>query len=77
MSFDIDKTVDFNSDKLSSEKIKKTITEVINAESGIRFNSYLNSCLNCGLCADACHFYLSSEMDPNLSPVGKVKNTLF
>ena len=34
-------------------------------------------CIHCGLCSEACHYYLSHEKDPHYSPVGKVKQTLW
>jgi Fe-S oxidoreductase len=38
---------------------------------------YIDTCVHCGLCSNACHFYLSKDNDPHWSPVGKVKQTLW
>jgi len=32
----------------------------------------MNSCVNCGMCADACHYYLSTN-DPRLIPASKME----
>jgi ferredoxin len=38
---------------------------------------YLDTCVHCGLCAEACHTYISRDKDPDFAPVAKVKNTLW
>ena len=37
---------------------------------------YIEMCTSCGLCSDACHYYLSNDRNPRYSPVGKVKLTM-
>ena len=32
----------------------------------------LESCIHCGICADACHFYIATE-DPQYTPIWKVE----
>ena len=32
----------------------------------------LESCIHCGMCADACHFYIATE-DPKYTPIWKVE----
>src|SRR5271169_5851643 len=32
----------------------------------------LESCIHCGICADACHFYIATE-DPQYTPILKVE----
>jgi ferredoxin len=32
----------------------------------------LESCIHCGMCADACHFYIATE-DPQYTPIWKVE----
>jgi Fe-S oxidoreductase len=62
---------------LTEEKIQKVIQRVIKAETGARLKAYVETCVHCGLCSDACHYFLSHDRDPRYSPVGKVKQTLW
>ncbi len=62
--------------KLTLEKIEKTVNEVLDKETGARIKIYTQTCVHCGLCSDACHHYLSHDKDPRFSPAGKVKQTL-
>ena len=62
---------------LTEEKIQKVIQRVIKAETGARLKAYVETCVHCGLCSDACHYFLSNDRDPRYSPVGKVKQTLW
>lgn len=64
-------------ENLSAEKIEKVIDGVLNTEAGARLKMYINTCVHCGLCSEACHFFLSKDNDPHFSPVGKVKQTLW
>lgn len=61
---------------LTDERIEKTIRRVIDGEGGARIKVYVDTCVHCGLCAEACHYYLSHDNDPRFSPAGKVKQTL-
>lgn len=62
---------------LTPEKIEKVINTVLTAETGARLKVYTDTCVHCGLCSEACHFYLSNDKDPIWSPVGKVKQTMW
>ncbi len=62
---------------LTPSKIKSVINQVLEGETGARFRMYIDTCVHCGLCSEACHFYLSNDNDPHFSPVGKVKQTLW
>lgn len=62
--------------KLTPEKISKGINEVLTKETGARFKAYVETCMRCGLCADACSIFLSNDRDPKRSPAGKVKLTI-
>jgi len=62
---------------LNQELIEKVIGSVLEAETGARFKTYVDTCAHCGLCSEACHFYLSHDKDPRFSPVGKVKQTIW
>ncbi|WP_243545331.1 electron transfer complex ferredoxin TmcB [Pseudodesulfovibrio tunisiensis] len=62
--------------KLTPEKIEKTINEVLQGETGAKLKAYHETCVRCGLCAQACHFYVSHDGDPSYSPAGKVAQTM-
>jgi len=72
-----DKGIDEGIKKLTPERIEKTIRQVLDNETGARMKVYLETCVHCGLCAEACHTYLSRDRDPYYAPVAKVKNTLW
>jgi len=63
--------------RLTPEKIEQVINSVLKGETGARFDAYIKTCVHCGLCSEACHFYLSNDKDPRFSPVGKVKQALW
>ena len=63
--------------KLSTDKIETVIQSVLTNETGARLKAYVDTCIHCGLCSEACHYYLSHEKDPHFSPVGKVKQTIW
>jgi len=62
--------------KLTPEKIERVINKVLESEAGARLKTYVDTCVHCGLCSEACHFYLSHDHDPKFSPAGKVKQTI-
>ena len=62
---------------LTPERIENVITTVLGKETGARLKAYVETCIHCGLCSEACHFYLSRDMDPSYSPVGKVRQTIW
>ncbi len=62
---------------LTQERIEKVINRVLASETGARLKAYVETCVHCGLCSEACHFFLSHDRDPRFSPVGKVKQTLW
>ncbi len=41
-------------------------------EFGARSEAYMNSCVRCGLCAEACHFYLTTG-EAKYTPIHKIK----
>ncbi len=73
----IDKGIEEGAANLSSKKIEKVIHDVLQNETGARLKTYVETCIHCGLCSDACHFYLSHDKDPRYSPAGKVKQTIW
>jgi Fe-S oxidoreductase len=73
----IDEGLEAGARNLSRERIEKVIKRVLKGESGARLKAYVDTCIHCGLCSDACHYYLSHDKDPRYSPVGKIKQTLW
>ena len=63
--------------RLTDAKIEKVINAVIKGETGARLKAYVETCIHCGLCSEACHYYLSHDKDPHFAPVGKVKQTIW
>ncbi|HQB46891.1 MAG TPA: (Fe-S)-binding protein, partial [Polyangiaceae bacterium] len=72
-----DAGIDEGIKKLTPERIEQTIRHVLDNESAARMKVYLETCVHCGLCAEACHTYNSRDRDPDYAPVAKVKNTLW
>jgi len=73
----VDPGLDETIKKLTPKQIEEVVDRVLIKENAARFKVYLDTCVHCGLCADACHTYLSRNRDPEFSPVGKVKNTIW
>jgi Fe-S oxidoreductase len=63
--------------KLTPERIEKVVNEVIDKETGARLKVYVDTCVHCGLCSEACHYYLSQDKNPIFAPAAKVKQTLW
>jgi Fe-S oxidoreductase len=63
--------------RLTPERIEKVINQVIKGETGARLKVYVDTCVHCGLCSDACHYFLSHDRDPRYAPVAKVKQTMW
>jgi Fe-S oxidoreductase len=72
-----DKGLEIGAARLTEDKIEKTINSVLKGETGARLKAYVDTCIHCGLCSEACHYYLSRDHDPRFSPVGKVKQTIW
>jgi len=73
----VDAGLDETIKKLTPEKIKAVVDQVLDKECSARLQVYIDTCVRCGLCSEACHTYLSRDKDPRFSPVAKVKNTLW
>jgi len=73
----IDDGLEKGAEGLTEDKIQKTVNDVLKNETGARLKAYVNTCIHCGLCSEACHYYLSHDKDPHYSPVGKVKQTIW
>jgi Fe-S oxidoreductase len=61
---------------LTPEKIEKTINMVLGRLSA-RLKAGIETCIHCGLCSDACAYYLSNDRAPTYAPAAKVKMTLW
>lgn len=73
----VDVGIDEGIKKLDLDKIEKIIKWVLNNEADIRLKTFVETCIHCGLCSEACHYFLSYKRDPSYSPVAKVKLTLW
>ncbi len=60
--------------RLTPEKIEKAYKTVFGRKTA-RIKSIIETCMHCGLCAEACQWYLSNDRDPTYAPVAKVKMT--
>lgn len=72
-----DEGIERGAEALTLDRIERTINAVLGNETGARLIAYVETCAHCGLCSEACHFYLSRDKDPSYSPVGKVKQTIW
>jgi Fe-S oxidoreductase len=72
-----DPNLDRGEKALTEDKIQKIIKKVLAAEGGARLKAYVETCVHCGLCSEACHHYMSNGKDPKYSPVGKVKRSIW
>ena len=73
----VDAGLDETIKNLTPEKIQTVVNQVLDKESAARLKVYIDTCVRCGLCSEACHTYLSRDKDPRFTPVAKVKNTLW
>ncbi len=73
----LDQGIEVGASALTQEKIEEVIKSVLENETGARLKTYVDTCIHCGLCSEACHYYLSHDNDPRYSPVGKVKQTMW
>ena len=73
----VDPGIDESIKRLTPERIEQVIQRVLKEEASARLKVYLQTCVHCGLCSEACHTYLSRDKDPDYAPVAKVKDTLW
>jgi Fe-S oxidoreductase len=73
----VDKGLEQGIARLTEDRIERVINRVLAGETGARLKAYVETCVHCGLCSEACHYFLSNDRDPRFSPVGKVKQTLW
>lgn len=72
-----DPGIDETAKKLTPEQIESVIGRVLEKESAGRLKTFVETCIHCGLCSEACHYYLAYKRDPSYSPVAKVRQTLW
>jgi Fe-S oxidoreductase len=74
----VDLGIDESLKKLTPEKIEQTIGKALEVIGGsARIKAFVDTCIHCSLCSEACHYYNSHDGDPTFSPVGKVKQTMW
>ena len=73
----LDQGIETGAEHLTEDHIEKVISKILKEETGARLKTYVETCVHCGLCSEACHYYLSHDKDPQYSPVGKIKQTLW
>jgi ferredoxin len=61
---------------LTPAQIEKVINAVIGKLSA-RMKVVMQTCIHCGLCAEACHWYLSNDKDPTYAPAAKMRMTIW
>ncbi len=52
----VDEGIDVGISRLTEERIQSVINSVIASETGARLKTYVESCIHCGLCSEACHY---------------------
>jgi Fe-S oxidoreductase len=62
---------------LTEDRITEVIRGVVDGECSARLQVYLDTCMSCGMCSEACQTYLSRDRDPDYTPVAKVRDTLY
>ncbi len=72
-----DEAVEKGLGRLTPERIAQVINQILHKETGARFKAYVNTCMRCGLCSDACSYFLSNDRNPLFSPAAKVKQTIW
>jgi Fe-S oxidoreductase len=73
----VDPGLEKGAERLTGERIVRTVQRVLGKEAGARLKTYAETCIHCGLCSEGCHYFLSHDRDPRYSPAGKVKQTLW
>ena len=62
--------------RLTPERIETVLKQVLEGETGAKLRLYAETCMRCGMCSEACHYYMSHDGDPSYSPAGKVHQTM-
>ena len=64
----VDEGIDEGIARLTPDKIEQVINKVLKTETGARLKTYVETCVHCGLCSEACHYFLSND---NIRPFVK------
>jgi len=56
--------VEKGAEKLTPERIREVIRRYLEEEGGARLRVYADTCVHCGLCSDACHFFFPMTGSP-------------
>ena len=62
---------DKQGDMSDKERVEKAMAHFVK-DFGSAAATYLESCIHCGMCADACHYYISTG-DPKYTPIWKLE----
>jgi Fe-S oxidoreductase len=73
----VDRGIDEGVAQLTPDRIEAVVRHVLDNESAARLKVYLETCVRCGLCSEACQTYISRNRDPDYAPVAKVKDALW
>jgi len=73
----VDSGLDETIKKLTPDQIERVVRHVMDNETSARLKVYVDTCVHCGLCSEACQTYISRDRDPWFSPVAKVKNSIW
>jgi Fe-S oxidoreductase len=73
----VDPGLDESIKRLTPQQIEQTVNRVLQGECAARLKIFIDTCVHCGLCSDACHTFLSRDRDPRFAPVSKVKETIW
>lgn len=73
----VDIGLDEGAARLTTDMIQQVINRVLKGETSAYLKAYVDTCVSCGLCSEACHYYLSHDKDPYYAPVVKVKQTIW
>ena len=57
----IDEGLESGLSRLTEDKIQNAINSVLKGEAGARLKAYVETCIHCGMCSDACHYYMSHK----------------
>ncbi len=52
-----DPAIESGLERLTPDRIRQVIQQVLKKETGPRFKAYVETCMRCGLCAEACSYF--------------------
>ena len=58
---------------MSTQVGRQELADFLKPRLNARFQTWLQICANCALCADTCHFYLADNRNPEMIPAYKVR----